>query len=248
MGLFSRRRGNDGWQMTEGAGAPPSPLDGAWTHSDTPAIASVRGDLFSGTAPSAATPSVDDPEQGLAAIRAKDPGFDRDVFLGQVQRVFFLVEEAWTQRNSDMSRQVMADGLWQQHRFQIESYESAGKRNVLDGLAVLSLTILAVHVDDNYDTITVRILASSADYDVDAAGKVVRGSRDPGQWAEDWTFQRAAGARTPQGGGTLTDRCPNCGAPLQLDFSGVCHYCKALVSSGTYDWVLARIARVPPAY
>jgi hypothetical protein len=165
-----------------------------------------------------------------------------------VQRTFFLVEEAWADQNADMSRQVMADGLWQQHRFQIESYRNGGKRNCLDGLTVESLTMIAVHTDDNYDTITVRISARSADYDLDSHGKVVRGSRDMEPWAEDWTFQRAAGAKTPEAGGTLADHCPNCGAPLQLDFTGVCHYCKALVSQGTYDWVLARIARVPPAY
>ncbi len=233
--------------MGDGAGAPPSPLDGAWTHSDQPAMTSVKGDIFSGTAPAAAV-AQDDPETGLAAIKAKDPRFERDAFLGQVQRAFFLVEEAWTERNPDMSRQVMADGLWQQHRFQIETYRSGGKRNVLEGLAVDSLSILVVHLDDQYDTITVRILARSADYDVNDSGKVVRGSRDPEQWAEDWTFQRAAGAVTPEAGGTLSDKCPNCGAPLQLDFSGVCHYCKALVSTGTYDWVLSRIAKVPRAY
>lgn len=233
--------------MADGAGAPPSPLDGAWTHSDEPAIASVRGDIFS-KEPAGNTAPMDDPERGLATIKAKDARFERDEFLSQVQRTFFLVEEAWTDRNPDMSRQVMADGLWQQHRFQIESYRNGNKRNVLDGLQVESLTILAVHTDANYDTITVRILASSSDYDVDDAGRVVRGTRDVEQWSEDWTFQRASGAKTPEAGGTMTDKCPNCGAPLQLDFSGVCHYCKALVSTGTYDWVLARIAQVPRAY
>ena len=234
--------------MTDGAGAPASPLEGNWTHSDQPAIHSVRGDVFSEN-PGADTAPVDDPETGMAAMRAKDPLFDKDAFLGQVQRTFFLVEEAWTQRNSDMSRQVMADGLWQQHRFQIESYRSGGKRNVLDGLTVESLTVLAVHTDDNFDTITVRILATSSDYDVDDSGRVIRGKRDQQhQWAEDWTFQRAAGATTPKAGGTMTDKCPNCGAPLELDFSGVCHYCKALVSTGQYDWVLARIAQVPRAF
>ena len=115
-------------------------------------------------------------------------------------------------------------------------------------MPLASVGVIAVHTDQNYDTITVRILSVSSDYDVDDRGKVVRGSKDPQQWAEDWTFQRAAAARTPQAGGTMTDHCPNCGAPLELDFTGVCKYCKALVSNGTYDWVLARIARVPPAF
>src|SRR5579875_2318594 len=104
MGFFGRRHGgDDGWEMTDGAGAPASPLACNWTHSDQPAIATVRGDVFSGV-PTPGTSVMDDPEQGLVAIKAADPVFDRDVFLEQVQRTFFLVEEAWTQRNPTMSR------------------------------------------------------------------------------------------------------------------------------------------------
>jgi predicted lipid-binding transport protein (Tim44 family) len=232
--------------MTDGAGAPASPLTGNWSHSDQPAIAAVRGDLFPGSAGPAGP--QDDPDAGLAALEAKDPRFRRERFLEAVERAFFVVEQAWTDANSDLSRQVMADGLWQQHRFAIDQARSAGRSPHLDGLTVEAITVIAVHLDTDYDTITVRIEAASADYDLDAGGKLVRGDRQVRPWAEDWTFQRSASARTPEAGGTLADRCPNCGAPLQLDSGGVCRYCKALVSAGKYDWVLARIARVPPAF
>jgi predicted lipid-binding transport protein (Tim44 family) len=191
---------------------------------------------------------LDDPDAGLAAIKAKDPNFDKDTFLDQVQSVVYVVEGAWTQRNPAASRQVMADGLWNQHRVQMQGYIDAHKRNVLEDLQVESLAVIAAHTDSNYDTLTVRVLATCADYDVDDnTSKIVRGCRDVEQWMEDWTFQRSAAAKTPRAGGTLVERCPNCGAPLQLDLTGVCKYCKALVSSGTYDWVLSRISKVPRA-
>ena len=230
--------------MTGDVGAPPSPIDGEWTHSDQPAIASCRGDLFPGTSGNVENPESSD--AGLEAIAAHDPGFSRQVFLGAVQTVFFVVEGAWTQRKPEVSRQVMADALWQQHRVQIQGYLDAHRRNVLGDLSVLSMTVIAAHSDASYDTITVRILAVSSDYDVDdESGKVVRGVRKVQQWMEDWTFQRSSSAKTPAGGGTLSSRCPNCGAPLELDLTGQCRYCKALVSSGNLDWVLARISHVP---
>ena len=74
--------------------------------------------------------------EGLAAITAHDPGFSQEAFLEQAQRTFFIVQQAWTQRQPGMSRQVMADGLWQQHRTQIQGYIDAHKRNVLEDLAV----------------------------------------------------------------------------------------------------------------
>jgi predicted lipid-binding transport protein (Tim44 family) len=224
-------------------GASPSPPAQEWSHDDQPAISTVRGDLFPGSAPAAGGPQSS--ADGLAAITAHDPGFDREAFLEQVQRTFFVVQEAWTQRQPGLSRQVMADGLWQQHRVQIQGYLDGHKRNVLEDLAVGNLTIIGAHHDANYDTITVRVLAACADYDVDDQnGRVVRGGKHVGNWMEDWTFQRSGSATTPAGGGTLSAKCPNCGAPLDLDLAGACKYCKAPVSSGAYDWVLARIAQV----
>jgi predicted lipid-binding transport protein (Tim44 family) len=230
-----------------GTGAPASPGSAQWSHSDTAAINTVRGDLFPGTADHATHP--ESASEGLAAITAHDPGFEQEAFVEQVQRTFFIVQEAWSQRQPGMSRQVMADGLWQQHKVQIQGYIDAHKRNVLEDLAVGSLSIIAAHSDATYDTITVRVNAACADYDVDdTSGKVVRGNRRVGQWSEDWTFQRSSSATTKPGGGTLSAKCPNCGAPLDLDLSGECKYCKAPVSSGQYDWVLARIAQVPASY
>jgi predicted lipid-binding transport protein (Tim44 family) len=246
--LFRSRKRGLSRAMTGDVGAPPSPIDGQWTLSDKPAIDAVKGDLFPGTSGDAHDP--DSSEAGLAAISAHDPRFDRRQFLEQVQGVFFIVEGAWTQRKPEASRQVMADGLWQQHRIQIQGYVDGNKRNVLEDLTVSSLTVIAAHSDASYDTICVRVSASSADYDVDeSSGKVIRGKRgivEP--WMEDWSFQRSSTAKTPAGGGTLAQKCPNCGAPLDLDINGECKYCKAPVSSGTFDWVLARISQVPTAY
>jgi predicted lipid-binding transport protein (Tim44 family) len=232
------------------AGPPPAaPGAGGWSHDDRPAIESVRGDLFPGSAvqeTSMGAGTVQTVSDGLEAIVAHDPNFDRDAFLEAAQRSFFVVQEAWTERKPEMSRQVMADGLWQQHRIQIKGYEDEHKRNIMGDLAVGNMDIVTAHSDATYDTITVRIRAACSDYDVaDDSGKVVRGNKRVDEWAEDWTFQRSSQATTNTAGGTLSSKCPNCGAPLNVDLAGVCPYCKAPVMSGAYDWVLARISQVP---
>lgn len=35
--------------------------------------------------------------------------------------------------------------------------------------------------------------------------------------------------------------CPNCGAPLKVNVSGVCGFCGGKITSGEFDWVLSRI-------
>jgi predicted lipid-binding transport protein (Tim44 family) len=215
---------------------PPAP----YPHSDEPAM--PAGAWPEGPAQQEAT----DANAGVAAIQAHDPAFNEAAFLAAVERAFFTVEEAWTELKPDMSRQVMADGLWQQHKVQIDGYVHNGTRNVLEGLALGKATILSAASDQTYDTITVRLLAACADYDVEVAtGKVVRGDKhEMTHWQEDWTFQRSSAATTKSDGGTMQKKCPNCGAPLDVDLAGVCKYCKAPVMSGKYDWVLSRIDQV----
>ena len=183
---------------------------------------------------------------GLEAIKAHDPAFNETGFLADAERSFFTVEEAWTERKPEMSRQVMADDVWQQHRSQVEGYLANGTRNVLDGLAVGKATIINASSDQTYDTITVRLLAACTDYDIEvSSGKVVRGSKhEMTNWQEDWTFTRSSAATTRADGGTMQKKCPNCGAPLDVDLAGVCKYCRAPVMSGKYDWVLSRIDQV----
>jgi predicted lipid-binding transport protein (Tim44 family) len=205
-----------------------------------------RGETLPGTDASAADAGgAASVAAGLDGIKAHDPAFDESAFISDVERSFFVVQEAWSERKPEMSRRVMADGLWQQHKVQIDQYTAQHRRNLLDSLAIGNANLVAAHTDQSYDTVTVRILAASADYDVaDQSGKVVRGNRDVQQWTEDWVFQRSSEATTKTGAGTMNQHCPNCGAPLDVDLAGVCSYCKAPIMSGKYDWVLTRIDQV----
>jgi predicted lipid-binding transport protein (Tim44 family) len=227
--------------------APPPPSAAGYDDTHPVGVPErFRGETLPGTFATAAQASgAEGVASGLDGIRAHDPDFDDSAFLADVERSFFVVQQAWTERKPELSRRVMADGIWQQHKLQIDQYTAQHRRNLLDNLAVGNATIVAAHTDQTYDTVTVRIHAASADYDVDdQSGKVVRGNRDVSEWTEDWVYQRSSDATTKKGAGTLNQHCPNCGAPLDLDLTGVCSYCKAPVMSGRYDWVLTRIDQV----
>ncbi len=214
---------------------------------DSDAAAAYSGAML-GNAGAAQVTTRADVEAGIGKIKEHDPAFNEDDFLSDVNRAFFTIQQAWTERKPEISRQVMHDGIWQQHKFQIDQYLSQQKQNVLENLAIQNTRVVSAHTDESFDTIMVRFFASCADYDIDLSNdkhKVVRGDKSIADWAEDWIFQRSSKATTKPNGGTMAKKCPNCGAPLDLDLAGVCKYCRAPVMSGEFDWVLTRIEQLP---
>lgn len=182
------------------------------------------------------------PADGVAAIKAVDPGFDEGRFLDRCQAAFFLLQKAWMDRNLDEGRAYMSAGLYQGWSVQVQQLIEQHRRDVLDGLYVEGMQIVGAQHDANFDTVAVRISARCADYMVDdRTGKKVSGSNKPEEWIEYWTFQRSAGTKTLVEGGITEKKCPNCGAPLSVNQNGACAYCQAPVTSGRFDWVLTRI-------
>ncbi|HSO93919.1 MAG TPA: Tim44-like domain-containing protein [Candidatus Dormibacteraeota bacterium] len=183
--------------------------------------------------------------EDLAALQAKDPNFNQQMFLDRAQATFFALQKAWMDRNLEPARVYMSDGIYHRWKMQIDQMIAAHKRNVLDNLVIGGVQIVKVTTDPNFDTITVRIDASAADYEVDdtTANKVIYGSRQNQPFTEYWTFIRSAAARTKAGEGAEVTQCPNCGAPLSINESGVCSYCKATVTSGQFGWVLSNITQ-----
>ena len=183
--------------------------------------------------------------EDLAALQAKDPNFNQQMFLDRSQAAFFALQKAWMDRNLEPARVYMSDGIYHRWKTQIDAMIAAHKKNMLDNLVIGGVQIVKVQTDPNFDTITVRIDASAADYEVDdtTANKVIYGSRQNQNFTEYWTFIRSGSARTKAGEGAEVTQCPNCGAPLSINESGVCSYCKATVTSGQFGWVLDNITQ-----
>jgi predicted lipid-binding transport protein (Tim44 family) len=181
------------------------------------------------------------PSEGMAQIRSSDPSFDPEDFDRRAGQAFFALQKAWQDRDLELARPFMSPGLYMSWSAQVQQLVDLHKRNILEGLRIDSLVPVKVVHGSAFDDVTVRVTATCADYEVDErTNRVIFGSRTPSSFTEYWTFQRSVDARTTDK--RILDKvCPNCGAPLQINQIGECHYCNAAVTSGRFDWVLSRI-------
>ncbi len=186
-------------------------------------------------------PTVIDPhyDANREQLLATSPDFSWQHAYDRFHHIFNELQQAWTTLEWERSRPFETDQLFQTHLFWIEEYKRQNLRNVLEDITIEDMQPVKISQDAFYDAITVRVFASMKDSTVDAHGELVCGAPSQSRhFSEYWTFVRSRGAAESD---KANDSCPNCGAPLKINMSGVCEFCNGNVGSGEFDWVLSRI-------
>ena len=177
-------------------------------------------------------------------IRAIDPAFSSDKFIGFAREVFIKIQEAWTTKDWKPIRPFESETLFNQHKQQLDEYIRAGKTNVVEKIAIKHCSLHAFKHDGDKEVLTVWLNAVMRDYVVDDKTKKVLESDPNRDWfmKYEMVFNRKAGLKTDPGkkGNTITN-CPNCGAPTEITSSGQCAYCGSVITNGEHDWVLTDI-------
>jgi predicted lipid-binding transport protein (Tim44 family) len=147
-------------------------------------------------APQAMAPPGDqDLERGLANIEQFDPAFNEAQFQERCMDLFFKIQGAWANRDMGTVRNLLTDDMYRIFQADADSLKAQKQINRLENIAVRSVDITEAWQESGADFITVRILASLLDYNVDeTTGQVLEGSKtEPVKFEEYWTFTRPVG-------------------------------------------------------
>lgn len=204
----------------------------------------ARGPLLTSDVPEAGTlyPTITQPN--FPAVRAafehNNPSFTWPDFQARAHLIFNELQEAWSSLNWERARPHETDSIFQMHRYWIDAYKAQKLRNALDQYQITAMQPVKIKQDAFYQAITLRIFAQGHDYTEDAHGRVVAGSKTSlRKWSEYWTFIRNSKAKPIAARADLN--CPNCGAPLKVNTTGICEFCGGKITSGEFDWVLSKI-------
>lgn len=182
-------------------------------------------------------------KEKIKELKAADPAFSESVFKDKVQTIFLKVQQAWTQKKWELARPYESDAIFNRHQSQMDEYTTKRIRNVLEDIIIANVEIVKVELDKYYDSITTRIRAQMIDYEIDeTTNQIISGDKNTARtFSEYWTFIRKSGLKS-KGPETISmDKCPNCGAPVNVNQAGKCEYCDTIVTKGDFDWVLNNI-------
>ncbi|MGD0503789.1 MAG: TIM44-like domain-containing protein [Steroidobacteraceae bacterium] len=179
------------------------------------------------------------------AIRARDPGFELEVFLQRAEMIFFLVKRGIQRNDAAAIRPYLDDRVFAAVSSGIARASSLHQHALLESLNVRAVHVDNAGCDESGQRIDIHFDLVYRARMLGEANQVLSDEGSDQRHGERWTFTRSAAARTPENGGVIASRCPACGAELRLNLDGTCAHCRASVTNGSVEWVVTDVQGAP---
>jgi len=180
--------------------------------------------------------------EGIHSFKQNNTSFEMDGFLEKVKKAFLDIQTAWAVGDISPVRRLISDGVYQRFTIQQKMMGILKQTNTLEEIEVYNVGIDRFETDGGYDIAHVAMHAQIKDHFVsEELPSENSGGRE--EFVEYWSFIRKTGIETKDMYSTTA--CPNCGSPLpdNLGELSKCEYCKTVVNTGEFDWILAEITQ-----
>lgn len=179
--------------------------------------------------------AVTNNEQAINQIKKHLPDFDVNKFLSNGYNIYIRIEEAWMNFELDKVRDIITDEMFNMYESQLTSMEMKGEQNIMKDFKLLNSAITNASLQNNMLQVTTRYVIEFYDYIIKKDTKqVVRGNSNRKiRMVYEMTFIEKLEK-------TKLDKCPNCGAPIDMNSSGICEYCNSKIVDDNTEWVMSK--------
>ena len=176
-----------------------------------------------------------DNQTAINEIKKYIPGFDTDEFLKMGYDVFIRIENAWMNFDLGSVRDCITDEMFNMYESQLTSMEINGEQNIMKGFYRLNCCISDAKKENNMIEVKAKYYVEFYDYIINReTKKVVRGSSSRKiKMLYEFTFIKDIE-------NTKLDKCPNCGAPININSAGICEYCNSKIVDDSKNWVMSK--------
>ena len=188
------------------------------------------------------------PPASVKEFLKQNPDFSLPEFEGRVRKAFFDIQEAWQKKSMDPVRRYVSDALYQRFTTQFLMMNLLEQTNELSNIRIQRIWLQKAEREGDIQTLDVGIQATLTDRFVCKTNPSLN-SGGTETFTEYWSFLRK-GKKSSTADYTRdmyhSNDCPSCSAPLPEDLGerGQCPYCRTVVNTGEFDWVLSEITQV----
>ncbi len=172
----------------------------------------------------------------FSQIEAIDKDFDIAKFKEQAFNIYKDIQYAWSNFEYDKIRKLTTDELYNMYTSQLKVLKAKKQRNIMSDIDVLDVKIIGIKEENKVITVQVYLCVSCYDYVIlESDNKTVRGTdKNKVKIEYELAFIKA------KDDNKNIEKCPNCGASVDINASATCPYCDSTLVKVASDYVLSK--------
>ena len=169
-------------------------------------------------------------------IKEIDPELNINEFKTKVFKAYKDIQTAWMNFDTDTIRKLTTDEVYNMYSSQLETLKLKKQKNIMKDIELIDVKITDIRKEN--DTIKINAYLNVRCYDYvikEATNEVVRG-RDNTKLNIKYmlTFVKSSNNNK------IVEKCPNCGAPVDIVSSAKCPYCDSTLVKTSSDYVMSK--------
>ena len=164
------------------------------------------------------------------------PDFNINEFKQQAFNIYKDIQNSWMNFDTDTIRNLTTDELYNMYSSQLETLKLKGQKNIMNDISLMDIKIIDVQEVDDIITISVYLKVKCYDYVInEKTEEVVRG-QDSNKVIIEYKLSFVKSATNTN----KIEKCPNCGAPIDIVGSATCPYCDSVLVKDASDYVMSK--------
>ena len=172
----------------------------------------------------------------LEELKKLDSDFTESMFKTKVDNIFVLMMSAIMFKDMERIYSSLNEDMRLKIQNRIKVLQDNNEIQMYDELNVKHTEISNVQILEDRYMIEVLLTSRYMDYKLDANTKKFKSGNNSSriELRNHLVFEEKRNHKSLG----MAAKCPNCGANIDYNYSGVCEYCKEQMPKEDYDWIL----------
>ena len=169
-------------------------------------------------------------------ILSIDPTLNTNEFKNQAFTIYKDIQTSWMNFDTDTIRKLTTDEIYNMYSSQLETLKLKKQKNIMKDISFIDAKIIDIKKDNDIITANVYLRVKCYDYVIkEATNEVVRGNSNQ-KVVIDYILSFVKSTRNDKS----EEKCPNCGAPVEMKSSANCPYCDSTLVRNSNEYVLSK--------
>lgn len=172
----------------------------------------------------------------VSKIREIDSEMNINEFKMKAFNIYRDIQTAWMNFDTKTIRKLTTDEIYNMYSSQLETLKLKKQKNIITDITLDEVKIIDIKEQNNIITTSVYLRVKCYDYVIkEVTNEVVRG-RDKDKIVIEYVLSFVKSAIN----NNKEEKCPNCGAKIEINSSNTCPYCDSVLVKDASDYVMSK--------